>query len=53
MVKLNLTVNGKPAVVSADDPRMPLLYAPRNDIGLHGPRLRLRIGPMRRMHGAR
>ena len=38
MVNLTLTVNGKPAIVSADDPQMPLLYAPRNDIGLHGPR---------------
>ena len=38
MVKLTLTVNGKPAVVKFDDPQMPLLYALRNDVGLHGPR---------------
>ena len=38
MVKLTLTVNGKPAVVNFDDPQMPLLYALRNDVGLHGPR---------------
>src|SRR5450759_348795 len=38
MVNLTLTVIGKPAIVSADDPPMPLLYAPRNDTGLHGPR---------------
>lgn len=27
MANLTLTVNGKPALVSADDPQMPLLYA--------------------------
>ena len=33
-----LHVNGKASPVAADDPQMPLLYALRNDLGLHGPR---------------
>ena len=33
-----LRVNGKTQTVRADDPRMPLLYALRNDLDLHGPR---------------
>ena len=36
-MKLALDVNGKPATIVADDPQMPLLYALRNDLGLHGP----------------
>ena len=36
-MKLALNVNGKPASVAADDPEMPLLYALRDDLGLHGP----------------
>ena len=36
-MKLALNVNGKPASVVADDPEMPLLYALRDDLGLHGP----------------
>ncbi|HYC36926.1 MAG TPA: (2Fe-2S)-binding protein [Usitatibacter sp.] len=35
---IQLHVNGKPHKVVADDPDMPLLYALRNDLGLHGPR---------------
>jgi nicotinate dehydrogenase subunit A len=35
---ISLNVNGKPHAVVADDPDMPLLYALRNDLGLHGPR---------------
>jgi nicotinate dehydrogenase subunit A len=35
---INLVVNGKPQKVAVDDPDMPLLYALRNDLGLHGPR---------------
>src|SRR5437870_1897615 len=35
---IQLTVNGKQAAVSYDDPEMPLLYALRNDLNLHGPR---------------
>jgi nicotinate dehydrogenase subunit A len=33
-----LDVNGRPAHVKVDDPAMPLLYALRGDLGLHGPR---------------
>ncbi len=35
---LNLNVNGKPQDLRVDDPQMPLLYALRDDLGLHGPR---------------
>ena len=38
MAKLSLNVNGKAQAVTVDDPQMPLLYALRNDLGLHGPR---------------
>src|SRR5262245_26362682 len=37
-MKMNLTVNGKPVTVTVDDPKMPLLYALRDELGLHGPR---------------
>jgi nicotinate dehydrogenase subunit A len=33
-----LTVNGKSHDLRVDDPQMPLLYALRNDLDLHGPR---------------
>jgi nicotinate dehydrogenase subunit A len=35
---IRLTVNGQVASVVVDDPNMPLLYALRDDLGLHGPR---------------
>lgn len=35
---LTLLVNGKSHKVRVDDPQMPLLYALRNDLDLHGPR---------------
>ena len=35
-MKVNFHLNGKPASVSADDPEMPLLYALRDQLGLHG-----------------
>ena len=35
---LTLRVNGKSHQVRVDDPQMPLLYALRNDLDLHGPR---------------
>ena len=41
-VKLN--VNGKAVAVDIDDPDMPLLYALRNDLGLHGPRFGCGLG---------
>lgn len=37
-MKIALNVNGRPAAIEADDPQMPLLYALRDDLGLHGPR---------------
>ncbi|MBV8094986.1 MAG: (2Fe-2S)-binding protein [Acetobacteraceae bacterium] len=39
-----LTVNGKPALVPADDGQIPLLYVLRNDLGLHGPRFGCGLG---------
>src|SRR5262252_618079 len=39
-----LNVNGKSVTVKADDPDMPLLYAFRNDLGLHGPRFGCGLG---------
>jgi nicotinate dehydrogenase subunit A len=35
---IKLHVNGKEHSVRVDDPQMPLLYALRNDLELHGPR---------------
>ena len=35
---LNLNVNGKSQDLRVDDSQMPLLYALREDLGLHGPR---------------
>jgi nicotinate dehydrogenase subunit A len=35
-ITIKLTVNGKPEVLHADDPNMPLLYALRDELGLHG-----------------
>ena len=37
-MKIEFTVNGKPTTIDADDPQMPLLYALRDELGLHGPR---------------
>jgi nicotinate dehydrogenase subunit A len=34
----SLNVNGKAVRISIDDPDMPLLYALRDNLGLHGPR---------------
>ena len=39
-----LNVNGKRVPVRYDDPQMPLLYALRNDLGLHGPRFGCGLG---------
>jgi nicotinate dehydrogenase subunit A len=36
--KITLRVNGKSHAIQVDDPEMPLLYALRNDLDLHGPR---------------
>ncbi len=42
--QISLHVNGKPRRISVDDPDMPLLYALRNDLGLHGPRFGCGLG---------
>jgi nicotinate dehydrogenase subunit A len=41
---MTLNVNGKPVAITADDPQMPLLYALRDDLGLHGPRFGCGLG---------
>jgi nicotinate dehydrogenase subunit A len=43
-MKIALNVNGKASTVDVDDPQMPLLYALRNDLGLHGPRFGCGLG---------
>jgi nicotinate dehydrogenase subunit A len=43
-MKLAFNLNGKPASISTDDPKMPLLYALRDDLGLHGPRFGCGLG---------
>ena len=43
-MKMTLNVNGKPVAIAANDPRMPLLYALRDDLGLHGPRFGCGLG---------
>ena len=39
-----LNVNGKSVKIDADDPDMPLLYALRDNLGLHGPRFGCGLG---------
>ncbi len=43
-MKVAFNLNGKPASVAADDPEMPLLYALRDDLGMHGPRFGCGLG---------
>jgi nicotinate dehydrogenase subunit A len=43
-MKIALNVNGKASTIEVDDPQMPLLYALRNDLGLHGPRFGCGLG---------
>ncbi len=43
-MKIALNVNGKAVSVDADDPQMPLLYALRDGLGLHGPRFGCGLG---------
>ena len=43
-MKMTLNVNGRPVAITADDPQMPLLYALRDDLGLHGPRFGCGLG---------
>jgi nicotinate dehydrogenase subunit A len=40
----SLTVNGKATTVTIDDPDMPLLYALRDNLALHGPRFGCGLG---------
>ena len=39
-----LNVNGKAVSITVDDPDMPLLYALRGNLGLHGPRFGCGLG---------
>jgi nicotinate dehydrogenase subunit A len=39
-----LHVNGQPRTIEVDDPDMPLLYALRDGLGLHGPRFGCGLG---------
>ena len=41
---ISLNVNGKSVKIAADDPDMPLLYALRDNLGLHGPRFGCGLG---------
>ena len=41
---MTLNVNGRATEVTVDDPNMPLLYALRNNLGLHGPRFGCGLG---------
>ena len=41
---ISLRVNGKSVELSVDDPDMPLLYALRDNLGLHGPRFGCGLG---------
>ena len=43
-MKMTLNVNGKPVAITADDQQMPLLYALRDDLGLHGARFGCGLG---------
>jgi nicotinate dehydrogenase subunit A len=43
-MKIVLNVNGRNASIPADDPDMPLLYALRDALGLHGPRFGCGLG---------
>jgi nicotinate dehydrogenase subunit A len=36
--KVSFRLNGRPVMLEVEDPQMPLLYALRDDYGLHGPR---------------
>jgi nicotinate dehydrogenase subunit A len=44
VVRITLNVNGTSQTLDVDDPDMPLLYALRNDLGLHGPKFGCGLG---------
>ena len=41
---ISFNLNGRPVTVQTDDPKMPLLYALRDGLGLHGPRFGCGLG---------
>jgi nicotinate dehydrogenase subunit A len=41
---ISFNLNGRSVTVQVDDPKMPLLYALRDDLGLHGPRFGCGLG---------
>ena len=41
---ISFDLNGRPVSVQTDDPEMPLLYALRDSLGLHGPRFGCGLG---------
>src|SRR5438094_9034428 len=41
---ISFVLNGKQRSIQVDDPKMPLLYALRDDLGLHGPRFGCGLG---------
>src|SRR4051812_17879477 len=43
-MQITLNVDGRPRPIEIDDPDMPLLYALRNDLGLHRPRFGCGLG---------
>jgi nicotinate dehydrogenase subunit A len=43
-MKFTMNVNGKRSKIEVDDPTMPLLYALRDDLDLHGPRFGCGLG---------
>jgi nicotinate dehydrogenase subunit A len=44
MISIKLHVNGGEASLAVDDPEMPLLYALRDELGLHGPKFGCGLG---------
>ncbi len=43
-MKVAFNLNGRPASITTDDREMPLLYALRDELGLHGPRFGCGLG---------
>jgi nicotinate dehydrogenase subunit A len=44
MARFTLNVNGREQTLEADDPQMPLLYALRDNLALHGPKFGCGLG---------
>jgi len=44
MTQISFGLNGRAVQLAVDDPDMPLLYALRNDLGLHGPKFGCGLG---------